>query len=69
MKRLAGLIQFALRVEMGLAGMVLVMAIVVFVSSGLTDAITSAVIVFLVPQPFLLFAFWQASRKGLGGRK
>lgn len=62
MKHSPGLMQFALRIELWLAMLVLGMALVVFLSRGLADALAIASIVFVVPQPFLLFAFWRASR-------
>lgn len=69
MMRWSGLTRYALRVEFGLAIIVLIMAIFIFIFRGLSDALALAAIVFFMPQPFLLFTFWQASRTRFGGGK
>lgn len=65
MKPDAQILLFLLRIEAGLLACVLVLASVVLLSRDLADALAFASIVFLVPQPFLLFSVWRyLNRKG-----
>ena len=58
-------VRFAVRIEAGLALVMLVLALVVWLSRGASHAMALLAIGFLVPQPFLAWAFWRAA-KGLG---
>lgn len=59
------LVKFAVRIEAGLAFVMLAMALVVWLSRGASHAMALAAIGFLAPQPFLAWSFWRAA-KGLG---